>query len=125
MTDVEQIEEVLRSDVAEPSPAFAAELDELVREGFPRPSRRRLSLPRLWPALAGAAVFAVVAAVAIAVLGDNGQRPASTSEALEPPAAPRVANAARPAIAADSQLSLSVASGRRVERDVQLTIAAA
>jgi hypothetical protein len=121
MTDVEQIEAVLRSDVAEPSPAFAEELDRRVREGFPKPPRRRLSLPRLWPALAGAAVFAVVAVVAISVLGDNGQRPASTSAALKAEPAPQAAGNARDA---SSQMSLSVATGRRVERDVQLTIAA-
>src|SRR5437763_910514 len=67
-----EIEEVLRTDVAEPSPAFAAELDRRVAEGFPKPARRR----RAWlrPAIAGAAVLIGVAVVAVSLVGNGGPR---------------------------------------------------
>src|SRR3954470_199991 len=117
MTDVEQIEAVLRSDLAEPSPAFAEELDRRGREGFPRPPRQG----RAWfrPALAGAGALVVAAAVAISVIGDDGHRRSSSATFLAKPA-PRALGDAN---SASSQMSLSVAT-RRVERDVQLTIAA-
>jgi len=113
MTDVEQIEAVLRSDVAEPSPAFAADLDRRVSEGFPKPARR----PRPWlrPALAAGAVVLVAA---IAVIGTRVQQEHKISEAFKgaPPAL--LSRAAPP------DATLSAAAPRRVERDVQLTIAA-
>lgn len=116
--DVEQIEAVLRSDVAEPSPAFAAELERRVREGFPKPPRRRPAWLR--PALAGAAVLIVVGVVAVSVIGDAGHRKSSAGSTEA---------AAR--LAPDSGLSARefrpgaalTTSSRRVERDVQLTIA--
>jgi Domain of unknown function (DUF4349) len=104
-----EIEEVLRTDVAEASPAFAAELDRRVAKGFPRPARRR---PRwLRPALAGAAALAVGAAIVVGSLSGGTEHRASTgmaagAEVLQAPAAP-------------------AGAARRVERDVQLTIAAA
>jgi hypothetical protein len=116
---VEQLEAALRTDSAEPSPAFAAELDRRVREGFPKPARRRrVSLPSVWPALAAATVLVVVAVVALSVLG-GGERSTTTSSALSAQPAP--------ARARDSaQTSAAIpAAGRRVERDVELTIAAA
>jgi len=115
MTDVEQIEAVLRTDVAEPSPAFAAELDRRVREGFPKPPRRR----RVWlrPALAGAAVLLVVAVVAVSVTGGDGQRTALRAPAMR--AAPDAGVSARE-VSPGAALTVS---SRRVERDVQLTIA--
>src|SRR4051794_11718942 len=117
MTDVEQSEAVLRSARAEPSPAFAEELDRRVREAFPRPPRQR----RAWfrPALAGAGALVVAAVVAISVIGDDGHRGRSSATFLAKPA-PRALGDAN---SASSQMSLSVAT-RRVERDVQLTIAA-
>ncbi|MEA2431630.1 MAG: hypothetical protein QOI19_2103 [Thermoleophilaceae bacterium] len=125
--ELEQLEAALRAESAEPSPAFAAALDRRVEEGFPKPARRgRLSLPSLWPALAAATVLVVVAVVALSVLGGGG-RSTTTSSALRAQPAPL------PAAARDSALSLSpqtlssanAAGGRRVERDVQLTIGAA
>jgi Domain of unknown function (DUF4349) len=104
MTDVEQIEAVLRSDVAEPSPAFAAELDRRVSEGFPKPARR----PRPWlrPALAAGAV---VLAAAIAVVALRLHQEHKVSEAFNGRA---------------TDANLLAAGPRRVERDVRLTIAA-
>jgi Domain of unknown function (DUF4349) len=113
MTDVEQIEAVLRSDMAEPSPAFSADLDRRVSEGFPKPARR----PRPWlrPALAAGAVVLVAA---IAVIGTRVQQEHKISEAFKG-APPALLSRAAPPDAA-----LSAAAPRRVERDVQLTIAA-
>jgi hypothetical protein len=103
-----EIEEVLRTDVAEPSPAFAAELDRRVAEGFPRPARQR----RTWlrPAIAGAAVVLVLVVVGVVALGrqeDTVSHAFHGNMLLRAPA-----DAAAPLTA------------RRVERDVQLTIAA-
>jgi Domain of unknown function (DUF4349) len=102
-----EIEEVLRSDVAEPSPAFAAELDRRVADGFPRPPRQR----RVWvrPALAGAAVLIVVAVVAISLTGSDGMT--------------RVTGTFHARLAPDPGVS-AAAAPRRVQRDVELTIAA-
>src|SRR5436190_7534037 len=102
-----EIEEVLRTDGAEPSPGFAAEPDRRVAEGFPKPTRR----PRPWlrPALAAAGVLIVVAVVALSVTG--GREKVATFHAREAPAAAFAQSTAAP--------------GRRVERDVQLTIGAA
>src|SRR3954451_15642512 len=114
-----EIEEVLRTDVAEPSPAFAAELDELVRDGFPR-RQPRIAWPKLWPALAGAAVLLVVAVVALSVFGSDDQHSTSTAVRKAGPAARGVRSAG------DASVQLSAAMPtRRVQRDVQLTIAAA
>src|SRR4051812_12126309 len=114
-----EIEEVLRTDVAEPSPAFAAELDELVRDGFPRRQPRK-AWPKLWPALAGAAVLLVVAVVALSVFGTDDRHSTSTAVLKAGPAARGVRNAG------DASVQLSAAMPiRRVQRDVQLTIAAA
>ena len=119
MTDVEQIEAVLRSDVAEPSPAFAAELDRRVREGFPQPPRRRPAWLR--PALAGAAVLVVVAVVAVSLIGNDGQRRTSTA-ALK--AAPTAGAAQAQPLAQQFRQFSGASELRKVERDVQLTIAA-
>src|SRR3954447_3722672 len=116
MTDVEQIEAVLRSDLPEPSPAFAAELDRQVREGFPKPPRRRPVWLR--PALAGVAVLVVVAIVAISVVGGGDRR--VTSSVHGDLASPRALSARSPLAAS----GVAASSVRRVERDVQLTIAA-
>ena len=104
-----EIEEVLRTDVEEPSPAFAAELDRKVAEGFPRPPRRRPAWLR--PALAGAAVLTVVAVVALSVTGGHDEV-----------SSPQAAHLARESPSA--ALSAAAPLTRRVERDVQLTIAA-
>src|SRR3954462_9838307 len=73
--ELEQREAALRAHAPEPSPAFAAELDRRVAEGFPKPPRRRrVSLPSLWPALAAATVLVVVAVVAISVVGGGADR---------------------------------------------------
>jgi hypothetical protein len=117
---VEQLEAALRADSAEPSPAFAAELDRRVREGFPKPARRRrVSLPSLWPALAAATLLVVVAVVALSVLGGGGRSTTTTSALRAQPAPAPVRDLAQRLSAA------TPAAGRRVERDVQLTIAAA
>ncbi|HEY0631032.1 MAG TPA: DUF4349 domain-containing protein [Thermoleophilaceae bacterium] len=120
---LEQLEAALRADSAEPSPAFAAELDRRVREGFPRPARRRgrLSLPSAWPALAAATALVVVAVVALALLGGGDERRTTTSTALKAQPAP---TAARDSAQMLSSGIAPAAAGRRVERDVQLTIAA-
>jgi hypothetical protein len=117
---MEQLEAVLRADSSEPAPAFAAEMDRRVTEGFPKPKRRRLSLPSLWPALAAATVLIVVAVVAIGLLGSEGKR-ATTPAATE---AVRSSQPAPTDLASPNAQSLPTAS-RKVERDVQLTIAAA
>ena len=115
--ELEQLEAALRADSPEPSAAFAAELDRRVAEGFPKPRRRRLSVPRLWPALAAATTLIVVAVVSLSVLGGADERRPASSAVLRAPS-PLTASGA-------SGSQLSVAVGRRVERDVQLTIAAA
>jgi hypothetical protein len=114
--EVAEIEAVLRSDVEEPSAAVAAELDQKVREGFPRPARRRPVWLR--PALAGAAALIAVALVAISLTGSR--EGVSTLHARQAPVA-------RDAAGRNFQnFSLSTAAPmvRRVQRDVQLTIAA-
>lgn len=108
-----EIEEVLRTDVEEPSPAFAAELDRRVADGFPKPVHRRAWLR---PALAGAAALVVVAVVAVSVVGGGEHRVTSTFHARPKPPALQEFSSVQPTMA------LSV---RRVQRDVQLTIAAA
>src|SRR3954464_15246697 len=110
MTDVEQIEAVLRSDLPEPSPAFAAELDRQVRDGFPKPPRRRPVWLR--PALAGAAVLVGVAVVAISTFGGSDRHVAATFHGSVRFAAP------------DAALSTAAPLERKVQRDVQLTIVA-
>jgi hypothetical protein len=115
--DDERIEAVLRSDLPEPSPAFTAELDRRVAEGFPKPSRRRLSLPTFWPALAAAATVIVVAVVAIGLLGNESGKQASTGGSIS-------SSALSPRSAPNAQF-LAAGTGRKVERNVQLTIAAA
>ena len=115
-----EIEEVLRTDVEEPSPAFAAELDRRVAEGFPKPAKQR----RAWlrPAIAGAAVLIVVAVLAVSLVGNDGRHRSSTSGE----AAAQLPRESAPANAMSSTQPLSGAvDARRVERDVQLTIAAA
>src|SRR4051794_30252310 len=118
--EFEQLEAALRADSPEASAAFAAELDRRVAEGFPKP-RRRLSVPSLWPALAAATVLVVVAVTAISVLGGRADRrvTATVHGNLEPRDL-----SSRAAPTANS-LQQATSSGRRVERDVQLTIAAA
>jgi uncharacterized protein DUF4349 len=114
MTDVEQIEAVLRSDLPEPSPAFAAELDRRVREGFPKPPRRRPVWLR--PAMAAAAVLVVVAVVALSVTG----RSRDTTASLPAKPAPQMRDLAGQV----SSSAVTVNGERKVQRDVQLTIAA-
>jgi hypothetical protein len=110
-----EIETVLRSDVEEPSPAFAAELDRLVAEGFPRPTRQG----RRWlrPALAAASVILVLVVVGVVALGRQEDK---VSHAFHGALQERDMAAAR--AAPDAANAVAV---RRVERDVQLTIAAA
>jgi hypothetical protein len=74
-------------------------------------------LPSLWPALAAATVLVVVAVAAISVLGGGSKSSETVTSAVEK------APALTATGASDAQLSTAV--GRRVERDVQLTIAAA
>src|SRR5438128_453997 len=109
-----EIEEVLRSDVEEPSPAFAAELDRRVAAGFPKPAPQR----RVWlrPALAATAAVVAVGVVAISLLGDDGQH-RSTPHVLS------AKSSGAPRFDAFSALDATSAA-RRVQRDVQLTIAA-
>src|SRR3954469_3730689 len=115
MTDVEQIEAVLGSDLPEPSAAFAAELDRRVREGFPKPPRRRPVWLR--PALAGAAVLVVIAVVALSVTGRS--RDTTASLPAKPAPQMRDLSAGRQA----SSNAVMPTGERKVERDVQLTIA--
>ena len=72
--EIEQLEAALRADSPEPTPAFSAEMDRRVAEGFPKPQRRRrLSLPSFWPALAAATALIVAAVVGIGLLGSEGK----------------------------------------------------
>jgi hypothetical protein len=121
---LEQLEAALRADSAEPSPAFAAGLDRRVREGFPKPARRRgrLSLPSAWPALAAATVLVVVAVVALSVLGGGDQRRVTATSHGN--SEPHVLSARSAPDALTFQQFSAASAGRRVERDVQLTIAA-
>jgi Domain of unknown function (DUF4349) len=107
-----EIEEVLRSDVEEPSPPFAAELDRRVAEGFAKPVRRRPVWLR--PALAAGAVVLVAA---VAVIALRARQEDKISEAFKG-ARPSLLSRAAPADSA------ATVGARRVERDVQLTIAA-
>jgi hypothetical protein len=119
--EVAEIETVLRSDVEAPSPVFMAELDRRVAEGFPKPPRRRPVWLR--PALAGAAALLVAAVVALSVASKDGHR-RSVTEAAKAPA--RQADDARSfnALAGSASQTTMDLSVRRVQRDVQLTIAA-
>ncbi|HLM26558.1 MAG TPA: DUF4349 domain-containing protein [Thermoleophilaceae bacterium] len=76
--ELQELALALRADSAEPRPAFADELGERVRAGFPRtaPARRarslagRLRLPRrLLPVMAAAATVLIALAVAVPLLG--------------------------------------------------------
>src|SRR2546423_11450036 len=111
--EIEQLEAALRADSAEPSPAFTAELDRRVEAGFPKPPRRRrLSLPRFWPALAAATTLIVIAVVGLSVLSsgkdEGGSGPAAAIERRPAPAA----------TAAPGDAQLSVAVGRPRARNV-------
>ena len=118
--EMEQLEAALRADSAEPRQAFAAEMDRRVQEGFPKPPRRRrLSLPSFWPALAAATMVIVVAVVAISVLNSGNDEHAVPTAVLKTQPAPADLSGG-----ASASSALTV-GGRRVERNVQLTIAAA
>jgi hypothetical protein len=120
--ELQELALALRADSPEPEPRFAAELDRRVSDGFPRP-RRRSALPaalrRRWrPALAGAAVLIIAAVVAAGLL----QRRAEDRIGASFHALPKDATNA---VAAPSVGSTDQVLARRVERNVQLTIAAA
>lgn len=77
---LEELALALAAEAPEPEPAFAAELDERVRTGFPRDSRHtRLGLPRPRirikrppaPLLAGAASLIAVIAVVVSLNGGD------------------------------------------------------
>jgi Domain of unknown function (DUF4349) len=115
-----EIEEVLRTDVEEPSPAFAAELDRRVAAAFPKPARRRPQWLR--PALAGAAVLVVAAVVVVSLIGGDGQHRSSTSGEAAAQLPRELSRQSTLSAPADQVLMVDA---RRVERGVQLTIAAA
>lgn len=98
--ELQQVALAVTAEAPEPDPAFAAELDERVRAGFPRErSRPRLprpslpSPPRLRrpPTVALAAAASVIAALAVAVPllsgGEDGATPGSRPD--DEPAAAR------------------------------------
>jgi hypothetical protein len=132
-TDLARIEEILKADSPQPTPAFTAQMDQRVREGFPKPKRQATSayarLRRLWiPALAAATALIVVAVVAISSLG-GGDDSSSRTAAVEPAknaastesllASPNGGHGLGDAGAAPAAGTLA----RRVERSVELTIA--
>jgi hypothetical protein len=121
--ELQELALALRADSPEPTPAFAQNLDRRVQDGFKRP-RRRLALPSFWPAIAAATVLVAVAVVAIGVLQrGNGGTDTSSSALKAPSATPSIG----PLIGVTpvDPGTASSAVGRRVERSVQLTIAAA
>src|SRR4051812_24435300 len=68
--ELQELALALRADSPEPEPAFTAQMEERVRDGFPKPQRQGTSayarLRRLWiPSLAAATALIVVAVVAI------------------------------------------------------------
>ncbi|MEA2421696.1 MAG: hypothetical protein QOF55_795 [Thermoleophilaceae bacterium] len=116
--ELQELALALRADSPAPQAAFARELDRRVSEGFPKPRRSFGGLPRFWmPALAGAAALILVAVVAIGSLGGGGSDRGTTvsEKQLAAPSSPLPSNAA----------GVASGSARRVERSVQLTIAAA
>ena len=128
--ELQELALALRADSAEPSPAFAAELDRRVAAGFPKPKRLRgrLALPSFWiPALAAASLVVVALVVALSAGdgGGGGQQVSSSSSgsAADAVAGPAV-DPAGPKLATPNGSAL-VAGGRHVERSVELTIATA
>jgi hypothetical protein len=108
--ELQELALAIQADSPEPRPVFAAQLDRRVSDGFPKPRR---ALPRfLLPTLAAATAAVVVAVVAISSGGSDTVRPKEsfTSALATPPNA-------------SSGGSSLTASGRKVERSVELTIA--
>lgn len=99
--ELQELALALRADSLEPRPAFADELGERVREGFPRsgPAQRARSLAgrlprprRLLPVMATAATLLIALAVALPLLSGGGSDDATTgggpsSDSAQPPAA--------------------------------------
>jgi len=103
--ELQELALALRADSPEPRPAFADELGERVRKGFPRTGPRqgfrglaeRLPRPRrLLPVMAAAATLLIALAIAVPLLrgggGDDamtGGGAAPSSDSAQPPAAER------------------------------------
>lgn len=101
--EMQELALALRADSPDPSPAFADELGERVRKGFPRtgPARgvrgwaERLPRPRrLLPVMAAAATLLIALAIAVPLLSGGGGGDAMTgggaapsSDSAQPPAA--------------------------------------
>ena len=129
-TELARIEEILKADSPQPTPAFTAQMDQRVREGFPRPKRQRPSayarLRQLWiPSLAAATALIVVAVVAIASLSgtDQGGTSSSASVAAKPAGEDAANGPFHDLSFAAPGSSASGTVARRVERSVELTIA--
>src|SRR6478672_13195643 len=70
--ELQELALALQADSPEPRPAFAAQLDRRVADGFPKPRR---ALPRfVLPTLAAATAAVVVAVVALSSSGGDGGR---------------------------------------------------
>ena len=152
--ELEELVLELAADAPEPDPAFAADLGERVRSGFPRrrrggaPRVRRLALPKLrrppMVALAGAASIIAAVAVVISLQGGQGEPEMSAvgGDAADTSALPGggggASGAARDSMSAPTPrvarllAPLSSADGgfapgtedRRIERSASLTLAA-
>ena len=88
MSTPETFEELLRDELTPaPDPAFAAQMDEWVAQGFPavgreHKPRRRLSFPRLVSpvGLAGAGTALAALAIAAVLVVDTGEQTSTESE---------------------------------------------
>jgi hypothetical protein len=116
--ELQELALALQADSPEPGPEFARQLDRRVSEGFKR-ARPGFKMPRFWmPALAGAATLVLVVVVAISVIGGGPDRSSSSSSAQAGPSTPGMETLIAPSAGAPVD-----ASGRRVERSAQITIA--
>jgi Domain of unknown function (DUF4349) len=127
-TELARIEAILTADSPQPSPAFTAEMDQRVREGFPKPKRQGQGagayarLRRLWiPSLAAATALIVVAVVALSSIGGEDR----VTSAFHAGQASKNAGPAVDGLQSFSNTGPAPAAdlARRVERSVELTIA--
>jgi Domain of unknown function (DUF4349) len=144
LEDLAELSVELRELRPRPAEEFAAELDSRAASGFPRPrraARARRLLPRrsLIPAFAGGLAVAVLAiGIGVSQIGDDGGDLAGDAQPLVAPAESRESGPpgerssgpqAEPLIqgartARPGDPFATGAGRRRVERDVQLTLAA-
>jgi hypothetical protein len=125
--ELQELALALRADSPAPRPEFAHELGTRVAAGFGKPARApRRRLQRLWvPAFAAAAVLIAVAVIAFGALGGGDESTPTT--AVVPGKSDAGAGISQPDFAAPppGAAPLQDSVSRHVERNAQLTIAAA